>query len=53
MRFDQIIALDLGKFKSVACVMDAATRRHQFATVQTTPVGYPAATTPRTTTRLP
>ncbi len=37
MGFDQIIALDLGKFKSVACVMDVATRRHQFATVDTTP----------------
>ena len=32
-----IIALDLGKFKSVACVMDVATRRHWFATVDTTP----------------
>src|SRR5688572_14752157 len=37
MGFDQIIALDLGKFKSVACIMDVATRRHQFATVQSTP----------------
>ena len=30
MGFDQIIAIDLGKFKSVACVMDASTRRHRF-----------------------
>jgi len=37
MGFDQIIALDLGKFKSVACVMDARTRKHTFATVDTTP----------------
>ena len=33
----RIIALDLGKFKSVACVMDARTRAHRFATVDTTP----------------
>ena len=33
----QIIALDLGKFKTVACVMDAASRAHAFATVATTP----------------
>ena len=37
MRFATIIALDLGKFKSVACVMDAATRRHVFQTLDTTP----------------
>jgi transposase len=32
-----IIAIDLGKFKSVACVMDARTREHRFVTVETTP----------------
>ncbi len=32
-----IIGLDLGKFKTVACVMDAATRAHAFTTVDTTP----------------
>ena len=37
MGFDSIIALDLGKFKSVAAVMDATTRRHAFATLDTTP----------------
>jgi transposase len=37
MGLDQIIALDLGKFNSVVCVMDAATRRHAFASVATTP----------------
>ena len=37
MGFDTIIALDLGKFKSVACVMDAGTRRHRFQTLVTTP----------------
>jgi hypothetical protein len=31
-----IIALDLGKFKSVACVMDGSTRRHRFETLATT-----------------
>lgn len=37
MGSQQIIALDLGKFKTVACVMDAATRAHAFDTVATTP----------------
>jgi transposase len=37
MGFESIIALDLGKFNSVACPMDAATRRHGFAAVATTP----------------
>lgn len=37
MGFATIIALDLGKFKSVACVMDAATRVHRFETLDTTP----------------
>jgi transposase len=32
-----MIALDLGKFNSVACTMDAHTRRHGFAAVVTTP----------------
>ena len=46
MRFETIIALDLGKFRSVACVMDAATRRRELAAVATTPAavhGLPAA----------
>jgi transposase len=37
MGFATIIALDLGKFKSVACVMNAATRTHRFETIDTTP----------------
>jgi transposase len=38
MGFDSIIALDLGKFKSVACVIDdTRTRRHRFDTLDTTP----------------
>ena len=37
MGFDSIIALDLGKFNTVACAMNAATRRHTFASVATTP----------------
>jgi transposase len=37
MGMSRIIALDLGKFNSVACVMEAATRRPAFSTLQTTP----------------
>src|SRR2546430_14558274 len=33
----RILALDLGKFKTVACEYEAETGRHRFATVQTTP----------------
>ena len=32
-----IIGLDLGKFKSVACAMDVATRTHAFTTLVTSP----------------
>ena len=35
MGFDSIIALDLGKFKSVAAVMDVTSRRHSFVTLST------------------
>lgn len=34
--FDRIIALDLGKFKSVVCLMDVATHKHTFVTLATT-----------------
>jgi transposase len=37
MGFDSIIALDLGKFNSVVCFLDARTRRHRFDTIETTP----------------
>ena len=37
MGMSRIIALDLGKFNSVACIMDGATRRHRFETLTTTP----------------
>jgi transposase len=37
MGFDRIIALDLGKFNSVACAMDAASRQHVFRPLATTP----------------
>ncbi len=37
MSLETIIAIDLGKFKSVVCVMDAATRQHRFETIATTP----------------
>ena len=51
-----IIALDLGKFKSVACVMDAATRRHQFQTLDTTPqqlhASFPAHAANEATDRM-
>jgi len=33
----RILALDLGKFKTVACEYEAETERHRFATVATTP----------------
>ena len=34
---DRILALDLGKFKSVACTMEVATRQHAFQTIATSP----------------
>jgi transposase len=38
MGMSRIIALDLGKFKSVACLIaDARTRGHRFDTIETTP----------------
>ena len=37
MGYTKIIALDLGKFKTVACVMDAATREHAFETIAMSP----------------
>jgi hypothetical protein len=33
----RILALDLGKFNSVLCVYDPATRVHHFVSVQTAP----------------
>jgi transposase len=37
MGLHSIIAVDLGKFNSVVCIMDACTRRHAFVTVATAP----------------
>jgi transposase len=37
MGSDNIIAIDLGKFKSVACIMDRGSRHHRFETLDTTP----------------
>jgi len=37
MGTQKIIAVDLGKFKSVFCVMDVMSRQHSFETVPTTP----------------
>jgi transposase len=34
---DTILALDLGRYKSVACIYDRATRGHTFRTIETTP----------------
>ena len=55
MEFVQILALDLGKFKTVCCVMDVAMRTHAFETIDMSPANvhdlvtrhvgsYPAAT---------
>ena len=35
----RILALDLGKYKTVGCEYEAETGRHRFATVLTTPKG--------------
>src|SRR5258708_34614346 len=37
----RILALDLGKYKTVACEYEAETGRHRFATVRTTPKALP------------
>ncbi len=37
MDYLKIIALDLGKFKTVACVMDTAARTHAFETIDMSP----------------
>ena len=37
MGYATILGLDLGKFKSVCCVMDAPTGAHAFETAATTP----------------
>ena len=33
----RILAIDLGKFKSVACLYDCATREHKFRNIPTKP----------------
>ena len=37
IKFNRIVAIDLGKFNSVVCDYDPATTAHSFVTVQTTP----------------
>jgi transposase len=37
MGFAKIIALDLGKYKTVCCVMDVPTRAHAFETIEMSP----------------
>jgi transposase len=39
MGFSTILGLDLGKFKSVCCVMNVSTHAQTFETIQTTPQG--------------
>jgi len=46
MGYLTIVALDLGKFKSVLCVMDVTTRTHRFSTVESTPAGIRDAVRP-------
>ena len=43
MSFETIVALDLGGFKTVLCVMDVATRTHRFATIDSTPTAIGVA----------
>src|SRR5262249_35539957 len=49
MTADTILAVDLGRYKSVACVYARATRQHTFRTIDTTPedVGRLLARHPR------
>jgi transposase len=37
INFTRIVAIDLGKFNSVACLYDPATTKHSFVTIQTIP----------------
>jgi hypothetical protein len=34
MSYQTILALDLGKFKSMLCIMDVATRTHRFIAIE-------------------
>jgi hypothetical protein len=45
----RIIALDLGKFKTVACVMDALDRSHVFETIEMSPASVHALLTKHAT----
>ena len=44
----KILALDLGKYKTVACEYEAVTGRHNFATIPTTPKALHDLIVPRT-----
>jgi transposase len=37
IKFNRIVAIDLGKFNSVVCLYDPATTQHSFVTIQTIP----------------
>jgi transposase len=50
MSFQTILALDLGKFKSVLCIMDVATRTHRFLTVESSPQAIREAVAPHVST---
>jgi len=43
---DTILAVDLGRYKSVACVYSRATRAHTFRTIDTTPADVGVETSP-------
>ena len=36
---DTILAIDLGRYKSVACIYDRGTREHKYRIVDSTPDG--------------
>lgn len=40
MGYATILGLDLGKFKSVCCVMDVPSGRHAFETLASTPTDF-------------
>lgn len=52
VRSQRILAIDLGKFKSVACDYDPATNTHTFTTIPTRPQDFHDLLTQRTPDRL-
>ncbi len=37
----KILSLDLGKFKSVACIYDSQSAEHSFVTIPPAPLSFP------------